>query len=650
MEKKNLLIVCVTIKDFKKISTLDLSNYNEVILASNNFEVIKRSEKTKKICKVTFLSKSISYLKVSGSVLDMIDKVNIYLDKVSKLGIFKKKELNWNYHVEGGYTTQRVQDILLAIESINLIFDKYMIAEILVIGDDDSLPIKIIRRLAFKKGLSLFLYNRRYALNQNSLKDFLRPIYFFLRSIICKITSKKYNIFIKSNVVLFQICGSSKKHIQNALFVQKELSQKGFTPINILWGNTAEVKKINNNGYKAVAIESYLKYGDIFISLIKMIKILIKVNSLKKIFYETVTFNYKGINITDMVNAIVLNYLYTDGPEKYRYRIASERLVEEYSKHLVAIKYCAAKFLDQGTILSEIIEDKYLKFDYNVGVHIPNPYVNSNSRKHYKFLNKNYLHFVQNDIEKKYIAEDMNVSKNNVIVFGAGRFNKHFDNLNTLTKLESKKELGIKKNYDIYMCLDYDGVMEGFKSIEEHYNISNVIIEFVENHSNIALMIKIHPSANCSLLRNIISKKTDNIYVISKKNLPDHTLNLADVIFCKYGAMGIEAMIYDVQVVSTILNSENIIKKENIIKVYGDAAEYIFSKENLRFFLKNKFRCKNSFVKWKNSFKDKRKEFIQKYYPKLEKSSEKILVSEIEKKINSHSNLIKKNKSHAILH
>ena len=200
------------------------------------------------------------------------------------------------------------------------------------------------------------------------------------------------------------------------------------------------------------------------------------------------------------------------------------------------------------------------------------------------------------------------------------------------------------------MCLDYDGVIEGFKSIEEHYNISNTIIEFVKNHSNIALMIKIHPSANCSLLRNIISKKTDNIYVISKKNLPDHTLNLADVIFCKYGAMGIEAMIYDVQVVSTIFNTDNIIKKEDIIKVYGDAAEYIFSKENLSFFLKNKFRCKNSFVQWKKSFKDKRKDFIQKYYPKLEKSSEKILVAEIEKNINSYSNLIKKNKGHAILH
>ena len=60
------------------------------------------------------------------------------------------------------------------------------------------------------------------------------------------------------------------------------------------------------------------------------------------------TFTYKSIDNEDVVCDTVIGYLYIDGPENYRYRVVAERFVLEYTKYIVAIKYCAVKSLTQS--------------------------------------------------------------------------------------------------------------------------------------------------------------------------------------------------------------------------------------------------------------------------------------------------------------
>lgn len=617
--KRNLLIVCLDIRDFKKIHKLDFSIYSKVILASDDLMVHQASQNLHEIDKVTFLQKALSYPKVSGNVVDMIDKVNIYFAKVSEKAVFDKKDLFWSYHVEGGYTTQRLQDTLLIIDCIYRIFEENMVNELLIIGPNNSLPIRVLKKLAFLKGHKISSYNRRLILDKEIIRNFARPIYYLFRSLKCKITSKNLNKITKNNIALFQICGTSAKHIQNALFPQDELLRNGFTPLNIIWGSSKEVKKINDKGYSAIGIEYYLKYRDIFESLFKKLLVLININTLKNLFYETNDFIYRDINVSDIVYESTIQYLLTNAPENFRYRVAAQRFAKEYSENIVAIKYCAVKSLAQGTILSDIFEDRYLKFDYNVGLRIPNLYTRLNSKKYNKFLCNNFLRFVPNNTEKKYLIDDMNAPENSVITFGAGRAINHFENKKFLSKAESKKELGINKDYEIYLLLDYAILAPGIYSVEESYQLTNSLIEFTRDRSNIALIIKPHPSASIKPLTFLMKKNLDNIYIVDKQALPDHALNIADIMFCKFSTMGMEAMIYDVQVVSFLLDNEN------IFKVFGDAAKYIYTKEDLTIFLENTLNSKDIFLQWKNLFKEKRKEFVENYYPKLEKSSDIII-------------------------
>jgi len=183
--KKNLLIVCSDIKEINKIFRLDLSNYAKVILASDDIRVHKKIHKLDGIDKIIFLQKSISYPKVLDSVVGMIDNVNLFFDKVAKEGIFTKKDIFWTYHVESG-DSQILQDLLIAIDSAYLIFDDYMISELITIGNENNLIIKILKKIAFKKGYKIFSYSNKFYLDKNKIKNYLKPIYFFFRSLFLK--------------------------------------------------------------------------------------------------------------------------------------------------------------------------------------------------------------------------------------------------------------------------------------------------------------------------------------------------------------------------------------------------------------------------------------------------------------------------------
>ena len=106
MKKKNLLLVCLSFRDIDRIAKLSFSKNVNVILASDDLKVHRYCEKLEVIDKIIFLQRSISYISVSASVIKFIKKVNIYFNKINKLEIFSKKEIFWNFHVEGGYTTR----------------------------------------------------------------------------------------------------------------------------------------------------------------------------------------------------------------------------------------------------------------------------------------------------------------------------------------------------------------------------------------------------------------------------------------------------------------------------------------------------------------------------------------------------------------
>ena len=175
----------------------------------------------------------------------------------------------------------------------------------------------------------------------------------------------------------------------------------------------------------------------------------------------------------------------------------------------------------------------------------------------------------------------------------------------------------------MHILVDYNSPMDGILSIEESVLLIRTLIDYAKKNQKIAFIIKPHPSADLIILSELIKDKTENIYLINKKLPPDDALYISDVLFTKFSTLGIEAMIYDVQVVSVLLDNEE------RFKLYGEAAEYVYDQLTLISVIRNNLSSVEDMNKWKNSFDSKRKNFISAYYPKLDKSSSEILVKAV---------------------
>ncbi|WP_454442986.1 hypothetical protein, partial [Vibrio bathopelagicus] len=158
MKTDSVLIVCFDIDDFKEIGKMDLSMYRMVIIASDDFRVHEKCKKDHRIKGVTFLQKNIEYTKVSDDVIKIIEKINYFYQNVGNtLKLFKKDFMKLPTFVEGGEYTQKIQDLLLYIESLNAIFNRFNINNIIILSDSNKFVSKIINQYAIDNRIKISL-------------------------------------------------------------------------------------------------------------------------------------------------------------------------------------------------------------------------------------------------------------------------------------------------------------------------------------------------------------------------------------------------------------------------------------------------------------------------------------------------------------
>ena len=83
------------------------------------------------------------------------------------------------------------------------------------------------------------------------------------------------------------------------------------------------------------------------------------------------------------------------------------------------------------------------------------------------------------------------------------------------------------------------------------------VITFAKNSTQVSNFMHKRKSSSLRLSPKFLSS---NNYILGKNVLPNHALNISDIIISKFSYMGIEAMIYDVQVLSVLLDKEKMFK------------------------------------------------------------------------------------------
>lgn len=629
MKNKNLLIVCYHIKDFKKIQKINTTKYETIIVVSDDLTVHKQCKAFEFVS--VFIDRAISYKDVSSEVILIVEEINKWQKNFAASINFNPEMFFWTKYPEGGRTTQKVQDILILIESYTRTIEEYYINKVVVLCSNTNLEHQVLNLFIKSKGIEYKILSNRYIFDKNTLKEkfklYLAPLYRLIKTAIIKLqTHRMKKIKNHKNTLLFHLCGASIKHIDNILFPIPSLIKKGINPIVISWGQNKEISRYISKESHLVYLEQYLTTKNLVLSFVNYIKLLFYVTISKNNFFSEVKIEYRNVNLSTLLYPYVKTSMLEFVPTNINLDRSFRMFLIEFP-NIVATKLCHAMFLNDGTILASLLRKrKILQIDYQVGVMAKSPYRRDIIRNNNIFFNDNYIYFASGAIEKNMYLDESGVKSDNIISMGHGKANNHLTTISNFSKEKSLHKLSIPTSYDFYILYDFPTLLKGYQSREEVIATLMTLIEFATKFSNIAVMIKPHPSADTLLLNEILNKyKLSNIYLFSKKQKPEHILNIADILITKFSTLGIEAMIYKILVISCLFD------KSTTLKIFGNAATYLYSSDELTKQLELLISLKKN--NYSKEYLKKMNIFLNKYFSILEKSSNDIFAEEIFKRI-----------------
>lgn len=612
MKNKNILIICSSMREYEKLSNLSLDAYKNVVVASNEYDVHLSCQKNSAITAVRYIDGILNYEHIADDLIAIIENINSSLNEFAKDNDLKEELVFWQMHVEGGKTSQIVQDLLVYINIWQNYIVEYAIDEIVVMSKKQTLYEKALELVANHKEIAFSYKSCSYIQSKKEtkekLKDLFRPWFRLAKTLYIRQKSKpKIELSEYKNIALLNQFSSELKHIDYNHHMLPHLKESGFTPIVFSWGIATNIDSYFS-GFIYLNLEKYLS----FTNFTKSIGLLLKLYLIKgKVTRYLANHKpiYNGYDLSELLLPYIEQHLLDQLPTNYNIDSA----IKEMLKSKPDIKVCMlagftlaetkVKF-DQvyklfpiffHTMVFGFAENKISQYEYSKSI---------------DFYKKRFLFFTKGELYKNKITSNgIILSKNTYVV---GDFESFAKKQEKKSKLEALMELGVSPEYHFTIAFDYSSSLLGLQSMEEVVGVLGLLVDFAKKHPEIALLIKPHPSADVSALEDMLVKNTSvqNIYYIPRKNLPHTVLIASDVLITKFSAIGLQGMDFDTMILSYIFD-----KSENL-KVYGNAAKYVYSKSELKSYIEHLFSSKETFATIQEEHLQRNREFLDSYIDK----------------------------------
>jgi len=602
MTIENLLVVCFDIKDFKNIHKIDLSKYEKVVVASDDFRVHEEAEKFEFVDDVTFLQKAIPYTKVADDVIRIIDKANLFYQQVEeKLQLYKREYMQLPLHVEGGDFTQHIQDLLLYIESLNRICVDSNISQIIILKNSEKFVSNIIEQYSNAKKVNFDVIKKTYInVNKKYLKYRIRPFINLFRTIYIKFLFMFEPKHKEKNVSLILLFSTTKKHIDNCLQLDSFMKRAKYNSLLYSW----KIGKIFDDrlkeNIKLERIEKYLPWHEIFKSIYLSINSISNCQKLNKIF-NSYSFLYNDIDLKNLLASIIIDYILIEVPDTYRFAKGFENFYNNLDLKL--IDGYLDSFKIGKPVYSIVPINDISKYMFSVFIMGKNVYVKENRQRQSKDYWDKFIFFVQNKNEKDIVVDEVAVLKSKTCIYGSFRSSGFFSE----TKIEAKKLYKISKNYKYYVLYDFGSPLFGYVSLGGILSTLYMLVDFIQKNQDICLIVKPHPSADISVINSIKNNiDLENCIFLKREANVNYALVLSDIVITKYSTIGIEAMKCNSLVVSYQYDGSE------TFKVYGENGNYVYSLLDLE----NELKKIVANIEYKNIQLKKQKEFYIKNFSK----------------------------------
>jgi len=605
----NVLVVCRDLKSVRKLSSFRPQTQSRYILASNDPRVHETAKRYSWIDDICWIEQMESFYNVADNVIRLTEAVNEWLKTLAnnKYG-FPEELLFFTRIAEGGMTTQRIQDALLLIRSYFHLFSLYHVDEAIFILSRDAIwEDRVFVYAARVQGIQVRKIRCSvFRICVNKLKTFFRPLvyepYFLANYLKIRYRSfRKKNRSFQKNEILFQLCSSGRKHIENIIYLMKSLNKRKYSSLALCWAAAAGAKAVRQQGLRVDELENWLSVFDWGKSVKRMIITAIKARARKQEFISHPVLKYLSVPLGPLLWYSVYHLLFAELAQRYRLKIAAKAYFMK-SKAL-AIKLWGRTIFPQGKITWNCINNlrkPMMLFHYSIGVELDTPYASVNEAGD--------LWLVAGQVQKELFVNSRGISSDKAVVVGQSRYSHLRKFKDKITRSMSFLKLHISSDYSFYVLYDYPGFTRGFYSKQEILLILFELFSLARENKNIAIIIKPHPSAKTKILTDMLHwYSLPNLFVLDRTMLPYHALNCADLLITKFSTLAMEAMIFEKPIISAIFDLDK------RWQIYKDAAFYVFTVKELSDFLCKIVRDKAFFWNFKKSQLKEQEVFLKSY-------------------------------------
>lgn len=567
------LVVCPRAGGLRWLARVVRDSADTVVVASDDPEV--QAFARHHSLRWTWLEDLEYFLVVADEVKEVTDDINDWLARLSdpERGV-PKRVLFWTKHVEGGYTIQRVQDILLLIRTFRRMFEEIKPDRMTVVrGWLGRWEALVLGACADVSGVPVgFVGSRRPAAVAGRIRDamnlWLRTPYMMAIWAWVRLKNLGRQRPKQPAGVLIQVCDSAPKHVEYAIRLLAALRAQGADVAALCWRATRGARRFRSLGFRADDVEWWVSPREIVQGLLRARYTLKMARQGRTAFERLPGLTRYGVALGPLLWPSIEFFLRSELPWRYHLMSGTTRYFRSCAPRIM--RFWTIIF-PQAVITYNSIEESKRPLVF----HAPGfPYGRPDPYGH-RIIPVDLELALSEEHKEMLLAGSQPPAA--VVTVGHDRWGMvaHFRDHHSVA--ESRALLGLPPDSTLRILYDPGYVIRGYRSAREQVSVTETLLDLARRDPRIFLIIKPHPSHRRGILEaQIGSGRPANLLVVDSSTLPHHCINAADVLITKDSTLGMEAFYLDRPLISVVLDGKR------KFSMFGDGAEYVFSTEALQ--------------------------------------------------------------------
>lgn len=548
-DSRPLLIVCRTEQGLASLP--GLCRDRPVIVVSDDPRVQLAAGRHPGVGQTSYIEQTTSFYAVAPAVRETVEKIDGWLAGFAPLCPDVSTEiLRWGCTVEGGLTSQRVQDALLLIDSYQSLLDRIQPGAIALVSsaatrwDDRVLEqIAALRNIPFRQHAPA--RPRRLG---HSLAAWLRPCALAAYRLLHLIrlgggrpTRRPNPLTEADGRIVFVLCSRALNHAENIRPVILGLVHQGATCLNLRWHATERMpprgtpEALDFGATPSHQLERWVRLRDLWTAFRLSRRLRRRILTAKDHDAPWQRLAYRDVPLAPLLAESLQHFLIAELPARITFVRALQAALGSAVPAAVkpwgapeGFEYRAISRLWPGT-------RRPLVFQYWLGVGMAWPY--ADPRQHLD------LFLAKDANESAQVARDYDRDPGQIEVVGQIRLAGHRQFAEATPQADSRRLLGLPDLPGaLHVGFDPNCALRGYQSPREQAEITQALLTAARLAQNLVLIVKPHPAYPIDHLAPLFAVADNPRVVVLPRKAPlTHFLNSLDVMVSKYSTLLLEA-------------------------------------------------------------------------------------------------------------